>query len=399
MMEAENAGAGKGPENAPLGIDQMLIMSQKLRPSPPVYMLSQVKEHRQWACDHFVLCVARKKYGVFTSTSFVTVGNLHQCQPEDFVYVHESLGVLACLRHMVVHRCGASWRQVRNWVDLPNNGSSMRCRRILVGGRSETNWCCAFSRQRLPEADALEMTMTPVENSLDLAVKVYGSKVGADQQQRKVHVSAGGRATAQKRSFEDTFHLGVKRSALLKQTIDAMVEALETPSKRAKYNSIVRQRSGKCEILGMETPTPGIRFLLRVRLLRLCQRLLEELKGDKIDMNSLVFIALRVIVEGPQFGEDVIAPRLPVRALNPLPVETVLKMAFDIPIRNYSKTSKRIRLIIGNPQFTRHMGWCSKLEKDVKCRESRSSSLASLSIAPSFSVPACAPSSSSLPCE
>lgn len=339
-------------------IDDAMAVSHILRPTPPVYMLTLMKEHRKWACDAFVLRMARQKYGVFTSMSFAAADDTQQCRPEDFVFVYEPLGVLACLSHMVVHRCGYSWRKISRWIDLPNNGSSLRCRRTLVGGRSETNWCCAFSRQRLPDADVLAMTITPpVKNLHDLAEQVYGSKAFKDQHGSKGHVPVGGSLNGHKRRFEDAFHLGVKRSALLTQTIDEMVQALTCPTRRIKYNTIIQQRSGQCQLLKLEPLSLGAQFLLRARLVKLCERLLEQLKGDKVDMNSLVFIALRITVEGPQLGEDVIVPRLPVQGLAPLPLETTFTMAFGVPFCNYSKTAKRIQLIIGDPRLTRYMGW------------------------------------------
>lgn len=377
MTEAENANAAtkRGVADT-TWIEDALVLSHALRPFPPVYMKPVIEEHRPWACDEFVLRLARRKHGVFTSTSFDVVGGLHQCRPEDFLYVHEPLGVMACLTHMVVHRCGGSWRQVASWIDLPNNGSSLHCRRILVGSRNEPNWCCAYSQKRLSDADDIDLTTTPINDLYDLAGKVYGAKGSLGQQGGNVHLSVGCTYRTRKRAFDDAFHFGIKKCALLKQVVDTMVDALVNPSKRARYNAIVKQQSGKRKsFLKLEPSTPGIQFILRVRLLELCERLLQELRGCKVDLNSLVFIALRVTIEGPQAGKFVAVPRLPVRILKPLPIETVFTTAFDISLRHYSKTFKRIQLIISNPQFTRQMGWCVESNETAsvtKCLESKS---------------------------
>ena len=377
MTEAENADAATKRKVADTTwIDDTLVWSHALRPFPPVYMKSVIAEHRPWACDEFVLRLARQKHGIFTSTSFDVVGSLHQCRPEDFLYVHEPLGVMACLIHMVVHRCGGSWRQVASWIDLPNNGSSLHCRRIFVGSRNEPNWCCAYSQKRLSEADDLDLTSTPINDLYDLASKVYGVKGSLGQQGANVRLSVGCTFRTRKRGFDDAFHFGVKKSALLKQVIDTMVDALVNPSKRARYNAIVQQQSGKRKsFLRLDPSTPGIQFILWVRLLQLCERLLEELRGCKVDLNSLVFIALHVTIEGPQSGKFVAVPRLPVRILRPLPIETVFTKAFGISLRQYSKTFKSIQLIISNPRFTRQMGWCVESNENTsvtKCLESKS---------------------------
>lgn len=377
MTEAENADAAKKRGVADTTwIDDVLVLSHALRPFPPVYMRPIIEKHRPWACDDFVLRQAREKHRVFTSMSFDVAGSLHQCRPEDFLYVHEPLGVMACLIHMVVHRCGGSWRQVAPWIDLPNNGSSLHCRGILVGSRSEPNWCCAYSQKRLSEADDIDLTTTPINDLYDLASKVYGAKGSLGRQGTNVHLSVGCTFRSRKRGFDDAFHFGIKKSALLKQVIDTMVDALVNPSKRARYNAIVEQQSGQRKsYLKLEPSTPGIQFVLRVRLLELCERLLEELRGCKVDLNSLVFIALRVTIEGPQSGKFVAVPRLPVRILKPLPIETIFTTAFDISLRQYSKTFKRIQLIIGNPRFNRQMGWCvesNEIASVTKCLESKS---------------------------
>lgn len=379
MMMAEAAAAA----TAATQTETTLAMGHALRPSPPVNLLVPIKRHRSWASDEFVLRVARRKWNVFTSTSTATVGGqLHQCQPEDFVLVHEPLGVFACLKHMVVHRCGESWQQVRQWIDLPNNASSLQCRRIRVGGRSEPNWCCAISRQRLPNADALEMNASSIHSLNDLAMMVYGTDTytkGKDSISNNVPIGGSFKGSdSHKRSLQDTFHLGIKRHALLKQTIDTMVDALVDPRKRIKYNHIVqKQRQGggsgsasRIEPLQLEPWTPGIQVLLRHRLHHLCTRLLENMNdGEKIDLNSLVFFALRITVEGPQCGREIVAPRLPVRWLSPLPVETLFEMAFGIHLSNYSKASTRIQRITGDPRFARQMGWSSSNGETMKEEE------------------------------
>lgn len=387
MTEAENANAATKREAADTAwIEDALVLSHALRPFPPVYMSPVIEEYRPWACDDFVLCLARKKHGVFTSMSFDVVGSLHRCRPEDFLYVHEPLGVMACLIHMVVHRCGGAWKQVASWIDLPNNGSSLHCRPILVGSKSEPNWCCAFSRKRLSEADDLDLTTTPINDLYDLAGKVYGAKGSLEQKGGNAHLSVGCTFRARKRGFDDAFHSGIKKSTSLKQVIDTMVDALVNPSKRTRYNAIIEQQSGQRKsFLKLEPSTPGIQFILRVRLLELCERLLEELKGCKVDLNSLVFIALRVTIEGPKSGKFVAVPRFPVRIFKPLPIETVFTTAFDIPLRQYSKTFKRIQLVIGNPRFTRQMGWCvesNKMASVTRCLESKSPLLSCTSSSP-----------------
>ena len=377
MTEAENARAVAKREVADTAwIDDVLVWSHAMRPSPPVYMMPEIKKHSEWACDDFVLRLAREKHGVFTSTAFAVAGSTHQCQAEDFDYVHEPLGVMACLKHMVVHQCVASWQQVGQWIDLPNNGSSLHCRRILVGGRNETNWCCAFSRKRLPDADVLDMTSAPVKSLYDLADKVYGSRGSLERQGPGVRTTVGGSLKSRKRTFEEAFHSGIKNSALLREAIDNVVEVLADASKRAKYNEIVGHQSGERKVfLKLEPVTQGLQFVLKVRLMELCERLLEEMKGGKVDLNSLVFIALRVTIEGPQSGNDVAVPRLPVRSLKPLPMETVFTTAFGISPSQYSKTFKRIQLLISDSRFTRHMGWCVESNNGAsatKCRESKS---------------------------
>ena len=365
-----------------------------LRVTPPVNLLRQVKEHRNWEDDDFVLRVARRNHGVFTSTSTAATGQLHKCEPEDFVYVYEPLGVLACLKHMVVHRCGESWQRLRQWINLPNNASSLQCRRIRLGKSNEPSWCCAFSRKRLPDADALEMNVSSIHSSADLAAMVYGTGMQSKRQETNAPALVGGtlkRSGSQKRCFDDAFHTGVKRHTLLKQTISVMVKALVDPQKRAKYNGIIQERGGRGKLLNLQELTPGIQLVLRHRLIDLCERLLEELKKEKIDMNSLVFFALRVTAEGPQFGKDAIASPLPVRRLRPLPMETMFEEAFGLSLRNYSKTATKITRVIGDTRFARQMGWCvalgEKSEAATRCRESKSdsplSSLSSSSSSPS----------------
>ena len=114
-------------------IEATVDMSQAMRPSPPVNLLQQVKNHRDWVSDEYVLRMARQKFGVFTSTLVTGAARSEQCLAKDFVCVQEPLGVFACLKHMVVHRCNESWQQLKKWIDLPDGESSLRCYKIMVG--------------------------------------------------------------------------------------------------------------------------------------------------------------------------------------------------------------------------------------------------------------------------
>lgn len=366
-------------------IEATVDMGHALRPSPPVSVLQEIKKHQQWANDEYVLRMARQKYGDFTSTIATGSARSGQCRAEDFDCVYEPLGVFACLRHMVVHRCGESWQQVKGWIDLPDGASSLLCRKILVGGSKEANWCCAFSRKLLPDAAALSMTTSPVKTLSDLGAVVYGKGRRDDDPYRGGLI--GGtlrRSGSQKRSYDDAFHSCTKRHDLLKQTIDAMVKALVDPQKRAEYNDMIRQRAGKCEPLHLKKFAPSVQLLLRSRLLALCGRLLQEsdMKVDKKDMNSLVFFALNITVEGPRLGSDVIAPRLPVRWLRPLPIETIFERAFGLPLSQYSKMATRIQRLTGDSRFAQDAGWCvSPDEGDTKYVSS------SVSLSPSSDFP------------
>ena len=61
------------------------------------------------------------------------------------------------------------------------------------------------------------------------------------------------------------------------------------------------------------------------------------MKVDKKKMNSLVFFALGITVQGRQLGPDIVPPRLLVRILAPLPIETLFERAFGLPLSQYSK--------------------------------------------------------------
>lgn len=59
MTEAENAREVAKREVADTAwIDDVLVWSHAMRPSPPVYMMPEIKKHIEWACDDFVLRLA-----------------------------------------------------------------------------------------------------------------------------------------------------------------------------------------------------------------------------------------------------------------------------------------------------------------------------------------------------
>lgn len=344
------------------------------RLTPPVNLLRQLKEIQPWANDEYVLQKAREKFGMFTATRLNGVARLQGCNDEDFVWVNQSFGVLVCLKHMVVHRCGETWQRLRCWLDLGDDGSSLYCRRIRIGGSNEPSWCCAFSRKRLPDSDTLQMTVSPVQNLSDLAAMVYGTGMQSRNEIAHSSVLIGGTMGRQKHSFDDNSCLGMKRHNLLKQCIDAMVKGLVDPDKRAKYNNIIKRRVGNFQSLHNKQFTPGVQLLLRSRLLDLCTHLLRELKVDNKDMNSLVFFALVMILDGPQLGPDIVAPRLCLRWLVPLPVETLFEAAFGLCLSQYSKTVTKIQRVTGNPRFAHDAGWClASRGPATKCVESKSS--------------------------
>ena len=343
-------------------IEATVDMSQAMRPSPPVNLLQQIKNHRDWVSDEYVLRMARQKFGVFTSTLVTGAAGSKRCLAKDFVCVHEPLGVFACLEHRVVHRCNKSWQQVKRWIDLPDGESSLRCHKIMVGASNEVNWCCAVSRKLLPDTAALQMTISSVTTLNDLGAVVYGNRQREDNAYSGRLIGGSVRRSgSQKRSFDDAFDLYTKRHDLLKQTINAMITALIDPRKREKYNNLIRQRAGRCEPLHLKEFAPGVQLLLRSRLLTLCERLDQELdvKVDKKEMNSLVFFALGITVHGRQLGPDIIAPRLPVRHLAPLPIETLFEQAFGLPLSQYSKMTTRIQRLTGDPRFAHKLGWCA----------------------------------------
>ena len=343
-------------------MEETIDIGHTIRTLPPVNLFQQVREHEQWASDEYVLRVARQKFGVFTSTTPTGAAYLEQCLPEEFVCVHEPLGVMACLKHMVVHRCGESWQRVRRWIDLCDE-ASLQCRRIVVGGSNELDWCCAFSRKRLHDADVLKMTSSKVETLNDLAVMVYGTGVQPRERVGYKHVLIGGtmgQSGKRKRCFDDAFHFGEKRYDLLRQTIHAVVRALIDPEKRTRYNKVIRERGSKGKLLQLQNFTPGIQLLLQNRLMELCQRLLPELKMENKDFTSLVFFALNIVIDGPQLGPDVVVPRLPVSQLAPLPIETLFEQAFGLMLFQYSKMATKIQRVTGNPRFAQSMGWCTE---------------------------------------
>ena len=343
-------------------IEATVDMSQAMRPSPPVNLLQQIKNHRDWVSDEYVLRMARQKFGVFTSTLVTGAAGSERCLAKDFVCVHEPLGVFACLKHMVVHRCNESWQQVKRWIDLPDGESSLRCHKIMVGASNEVNWCCAVSRKLLPDTAALQMTISSVTTLNDLGAVVYGNRQREDNAYSGRLIGGSVRRSgSQKRSFDDAFDLYTKRHDLLKQTINVTITALIDPRKREKYNNLIRQRAGRCEPLHLKEFAPGVQLLLRSRLLTLCKRLDQELdvKVDKKEMNSLVFFALGITVQGRQLGPDIIAPRLPVRHLAPLPIETLFEQAFGLPLSQYSKMTTRIQRLTGDPRFAHKLGWCA----------------------------------------
>ena len=343
-------------------IEATVDMSQAMRPSPPVNLLQQVKNHRDWVSDEYVLRMARQKFGVFTSTHVTGAARSEQCLAKDFVCVHEPLGVFACLKHMVVHRCNESWQQVKRWIDLPDGESSLQCRKIMVGASNEVSWCCAVSRKLLPDTTALQMTISSVTTLNDLGAVVYGKGQREDNAYSGRLIGGSVRRSgSQKRSFDDAFDLYTKRHDLLKQTINAVITALIDTQKRANYNNLIRQRAGRCEPLHLKEFVPGIQLLLRSRLLTLCERLVQELdvKVDKKEMNSLVFFALGITVQGRQLGPDIVAPRLPARNLAPLPIETLFERAFGLPLSQYSKMATRIQRLTGDPRFAHKLGWCA----------------------------------------
>lgn len=357
-----NAAAAAAGVTESSWIETTIDIGHTLRTLPPVNLLRQVREHKRWAGDEYVLRVARQKFGVFTSTTPTGAARLEECLPEEFVCVHEPLGVMACLKHMVVHRCGESWQQVRGWIDL-GDGASLQCRQIAVGGSNELDWCCAFSRKRLHDADALQMTASKVETLSDLASMVYGTGMQPKERVGYKHKLIGGTTGhpgRRKRSCDDAFHFGERRNDLLRQTIDAVVRALIDPEKRTRYNKVIRERGSKGKLLQLKQFTPGIQLLLQNRLMELCRRLLQELKMEDKDFTSLVFFALNIVIAGPQLGPDVVVPRLPVSQLTPLPIETLFEQAFGLMLFQYSKMATKIQRVTGNLRFAQTMGWCTE---------------------------------------
>ena len=180
--------------------------SHILRPSPPVNLLSQLKEYKRWTSDEFVLQRAREREGIFTSPGTNSTAQLQQCLANDFIAVNESLGIFACLKQMVVHCCGEPWHRLRGWLELEDD-ASLQCRPIRIGGSNEPGWCCTLSRKHLPNSDALWWTTQNVQTSSDLAIMVYGT--GGQREDKNSHsrTLVGGTIETRKRNSMMRFHL------------------------------------------------------------------------------------------------------------------------------------------------------------------------------------------------
>ena len=327
--------------------------SHILRPSPPVNLLSQLKEYKKWASNDFVLQRAREREGMFTSPGASITAQLQQCLAEDFIAVNESLGVFACLKHMVVHRCGELWHRLKGWLNLEDD-ASLQCRPICIGGSNEPGWCCTFSRKHLPNSDALRWTMQNVQTSSDLAIMVYGTGRQREDKNSHSRTLVGGTMETRKRNFDDAFSSGVMKHGLLRKAIMTMVKALVDENNRRRYNDIIQKRSGRPnELLQVSFFTLGVQLLLQKRLVDLCEYLLKQV--DTKDIDALIFYALKITVEGSKSGPNVIFSRLPIKGLIPLPLETVFEEAFGICLGQYSKTVMKISRVTGDESFAQNM--------------------------------------------